>query len=354
MAEPVRVRVILANALLALVGSAASAAALHTLPPIQTEITFEDRRIERARRSCEVLFIGPSYVKAQIIERVFDAEAKRIGVPMRSCKFGGTGVRGIELQLHLTRLLRLDWPRLRFVVADITLGEDPRFERVNWFKARFIQWHTLDSAPWILDYYRRHPRAASATQLGAHAAHLAANHANLGAGIELFANLHVVKHAQRLVGVRVAIPVSPTQREYERDLRNMERRKKRQAHTRLTTAQLARHERRVATLTRQKRTARSRGKEREAVWPRELRASVEAHGVALLFVKAPVWRPLTGTASGSARPLVVMDFNDPERYPSLYTPRNRGRTHHVSWYGAIEYSKLLAREIAKHWKAARR
>lgn len=348
----VRLRVLAGNTALVLVGLSASAAALHTLPPVPTEMTYEDRRIERARPWCEVLFIGPSYVKAQIIEPVFDQEAKRLGVPMRSCKFGGTGVRGIELQLHLTRLLRRSWPKLRFVVIDITLREGLAFERENWFKARYIQWHTWESMPWILRSYQRRPSQASLTNYAGHAAHLAANYSNLGTGIELFSRLHVVTRLRALVGAKVRVPRADVERQYTSELRSWERRKKAQAHTNLSPAAWKRHRQKLASLIRGKRAARKHAGNRDDAWPRELRAWVEQRGFEPVFLNAPVWRPVR-EMKPRTRPLVVLDFNDPERFPVLYEPKNRGRTHHLSWYGGVEYSKLLAHDMAKLWTGKR-
>jgi hypothetical protein len=48
----------------------------------------------------------------------------------------------------------------------------------------------------------------------------------------------------------------------------------------------------------------------------------------------------------------VLDFQDPARYPELYTEDVRGRTHHLKGEGPTHYSRLLARELHA-WRKGR-
>ena len=43
------------------------------------------------------------------------------------------------------------------------------------------------------------------------------------------------------------------------------------------------------------------------------------------------------------KPLVFLDFDDPDRYPELYVYSSRDRTSHLSDEGAVFYSRLLAK-----------
>jgi hypothetical protein len=338
------------NTVFACLGAALVASVLHARGPMATPVTLDRERVEKERKSCEVLFVGPSYVIAQIIPRAFDAEAKRLGRPLHACIFGATGMRGTELRVHMQELLRRKWPRLKLIVVDITLGHDPRFDEVNWYQPRFIQWHTFDSMPWILDYYRSLEGPVQWSNLRAHGAHLVANYTNLGVGLERLSTLGVVPHLQLALGRPAKLPESDAVRSYRKALGQRKRIKKEQARVYIRRTSPARHAANVAALVRQKHELASRGATRESAFPDALRALAREHKKDVFFIHAPVWRPTPPRAAPvpNGKPIVLYDFNDPERYPSLYTPKSRGRTHHVSWYGGIEYSKVLAHAVLEH------
>jgi hypothetical protein len=44
---------------------------------------------------------------------------------------------------------------------------------------------------------------------------------------------------------------------------------------------------------------------------------------------------------------VVLDFNDPERFPELYVAEARGNTSHLRGIGKTRYSEELARQIRR-------
>src|SRR5262249_25390949 len=61
------------------------------------------------------------------------------------------------------------------------------FEPQNWFKARMLEWHTLDSIPWLAAYYRRDPRRwhEKLPEIRSHLEHVGAHYLLLGRGTEL-------------------------------------------------------------------------------------------------------------------------------------------------------------------------
>jgi len=337
------------NALIAAAGLCAAAFGLRSLGPVPTLFTLEHARVAAERERCQVLFVGPSYVAAQIDPSEFDAEAARLGRRVRSCKFGGTGLRGAELQVHLERLLALGWPRLSLVVIDVTLGPAPRLEKGNWYQPRVIQWHTTASMRWIADYYRKRAEAVPGELIAAHLKHVAANYLNLGNGLEKVSLLALAQRARAAVGLPAELPVSKVVIDYERHQRRRVRAKKAQASAYLKKTSPAKHDRSVTKLIEQKQRIRARDKRMDSDFPLVLRALVRARGHEAIFILAPVWRarPARAKQPAGAEPIVLLDFNDPAAFPELYEPRNRGRNHHLSWYGALAYSRHLARELAQ-------
>ncbi len=335
------------NALFAAAGLYAAALGLRSLGPVPTLFTLELARVAAERERCQVLFVGPSYVAAQIDPSEFDAEAARLGRRVHSCKFGGTGLRGPELQVHLERLLALGWPRLALVVIDVTLGPAPRLDKGNWYQPRIIQWHTVASMRWIADYYRKRAKAVPGELIAAHLKHVAANYLNLGNGLEKASLLALSQRARAAFGLPAELPVSRVVRDYERHQRRRVRAKKAQARAYLKKTSPAKHERRVTKLIAQKQRVRASDERTDSDFPLVLRALVRAHGHEAIFILAPVWRALPAKQRAGVEPIVLLDFNDPAAFPELYEPRNRGRNHHLSWYGALAYSRQLARELAQ-------
>jgi hypothetical protein len=337
------------NLLIAAAGLCAGALALRSLGPATTLFTLERARVAADREHCQVMFVGPSYVAAQIEPAEFDAEAKRLGRRVRSCKFGGTGMRGPELHVHLEELLALGWPRLELVVIDVTLGPTPRLDKGNWFQPRTIQWHTLASVRWMAGFYARQADPVERSVIAAHLKHVGANYLNLGNGLEKASLLAITQRARAAFGLPSELPVLKAVSDYERHQRKRIRAKKSQAKAYLKANSPEKHARRVKQLIKEKKRVRAENQLADGEFPRVLRELVRAHGHDAVFIHAPVWRALPARAkqrSGS-EPITLLDFNDPVGFAELYEPRNRGRNHHLSWYGALAYSRALARELAR-------
>ena len=80
-------------------------------------------------------------------------------------------------------------------------------------------------------------------------------------------------------------------------------------------------------------------------WPRLLRSQVRAYGYEPIFVESPVLYAKKPFRPDSKDPLIVLDYEDPERYPELYTKDVRGRTSHIQGEGIRLYSSQLARSL---------
>ncbi len=282
------------------------------------------------RADCGVLFIGPSYVANQIEPDAFNREADRIGLDAHACKFGAPALRGFELRMWLERLLSHDWPRLRLVVVDITLGDEVGFNSENWLKPRVIEWHTLEALPWLMTYYEEReplPLAKKVPELWAHAKHVGAHYLRIGEGVE---GLGFVRIAD---GLRPKPSEKPRREGRVTDGRNRER------------VRGAAYRRRIENL----RVRRANPRTGPSDWPLELREVVRAHKKEAYFLIAPVlYNPRTPRrASTGGDRLVLLDFNQPDRFPELYREEVRGNTSHLRGEGPELYSALLAREIQR-------
>jgi hypothetical protein len=301
-----------------------------TVLPVPRPIEQRMEPVLAERRSCSVLFVGPSYVESQIIPEDFNREADRIGLNERACKFGASGLRGYELRWSIERLLAHDWPRLRLVVVDITLGDSIGFDADNWLKPRMIEWHTVESFPWLLAYYDEReplPFGDRISRLTAHAKHVAAHHLEIGRGLDALGSLKFLERFRPNVEPSTARRSSNKWR-----------------------LQGRRHERRIAKLIRNRR--RHGPTYGDSGWAMELREVVRSRGKEAWFLIAPVLgeRSIPRRSVRGRDRLVVLDLNDPARFPELYTEDVRGRTHHLRGHGKRLYSERLAREI----KARRR
>jgi hypothetical protein len=289
-----------------------------------------------AAATCNVLFVGPSYVKVGLDPEVFEAETRELGHPLEVCKFTRSALRSYELQHDLRLLMRHRWPALRRVVVDITLNpRELEFDRENWFNPRLVHWHTWDALSWLRAHYRaqRKEWREIAPLALAHLEHVAMNYFSVGRAGTL---LRRARWVERRLGTQDREAMAP---EVDR-LPRARREDKSDEERKLVTLQLSRD----------KAAGRARRAYESDAWPRELESIIVAAGYQPVFLYSPVYvrrMPPRPAAPGKARRLVFFDFDDPDRYPQLYETEARGHTSHLSDEGAKRWSRILAREMVK-------
>lgn len=307
-----------------LLGLGLSALMLYRLVP-RDDVAFDETLPDAA--TCNVLFVGPSYVRVGLLPGLFEAETRELGHPLEVCEFTRSALQGYELEHDLRVLMQHRWPALGRVVVDVTLS--PRhigFERQNWFNPRVVHWHTWDGLAWLTRYYRerREGWIKLAPLAVAHLEHAAMNYLSVG---RLGALVGQARWVERHTGGEYR---EAAQRDVDRVPRA--RREDRSDEEReLVTAQLVRD----------KAARRARGAHDSDAWLRELEPIVVAAGYQPIFLYSPVYvarMPPRLTAPGKSRPFVFLDFDDPERYPELYEPVSRGHTSHLSAEGAKRWS----------------
>ena len=312
-----------------LLGLAAAAVVLYALVP-HDRPALTPVLAERDR--CQVLVVGPSYVNIGFEVQTFDAESARIGLGLRACKYAQSALQGYELRHVLDLLFDKPWPKLQYVVIDTTLGPGMGlgFERDNWFKPRVVDWHTFRALAWVSEHpdHRATTWRQRAELFWGHVEHLALNYLGVGRGIGPLSNVRVLARG----------PVA-TSGFIGSGLTHIVHREK--GHPG--------YARTLQKLIAQKARQRAQHDEISGAWPLELRALVRSHGYAkqVAFLVSPVLsakRDIKGAGTGPD-PLVVLDFDDPARYPELYTVDVRGETSHLGGRGPTIYSELIARAI---------
>jgi hypothetical protein len=267
-----------------------------------------------SRAECTVLFVGPSYVK-QIVPEHFDDEAQKLETDEHACKLGRTNLGGVELEYELTRLLSQDWPKLKRVVVDISLGDALEFKPQNWFKRRVVDWHTPESMRKLKTYYaQKKPWYKQVSPLWAHLKHYAANRLAVGRGADI---LGTFTNYQPTRG-----PSRKRPYEYEPNIKRIKQ----------DTRELERHP-----------------KYRPSKWPLALRERIRKHGYEAVFLYAPTWEAtkLPDRAVKGKDRLMVLAFGNPFAYPELYTKQARGNTQHISEAAFEAYSRRLAQGISQ-------
>jgi hypothetical protein len=295
---------------------------------------FEAAFAEASR--CNVLFVGPSYLEVGLKTEVFDAETRALGHPLRSCMFTRSALRSYELKHDLEQLMNHRWPALRQVAVDMTLFPGGvGFERQNWFNPRTVHWHTWDGLTWLYRHYRAGKKSwrERAPELVGHLQHVAMNYLGIGRGGVILTRARKV---ERLLGWE-------TGQEKPREVNRLPRFRKK--------VKLSDEEAEAATrrLAQEKASARARRPSDDDSWARELEPVIRARRFEPVFLYSPVYvnrMPPRLTRTGK-KPLVFLDFDDPDRYPELYEPDSRGRTAHLSDEGAEHYSRILAKELVR-------
>lgn len=316
-----------------LLGLVATAALLYRVRPLDDQLK---AAFEEASR-CNVLIVGPSYIKVGLNPEDFDAEARALGHPLHVCKFARSALRGYEVVNDLKALLEHRWPVLRYVAVDISLRHgNLGFEPENWFTPRVVQWHTWDALAWTYDYYREQPKL-DWKELGpiglGHLEHVAANYLGIGRVGRFLTRGRFIEH---LTGAEQGQETPP---EVDRVGRK----------AKLVTPTEAQHDAAVKKLVEYKSKAGARKRSADDDWPRQLEPVIRAAGFKPVFLYSPVYGTLMPPRlkRPGKRALVFLDFADPEHYPTLYTYDVRGHTAHVNGKGAVLYSRLLAAEFVR-------
>lgn len=318
-----------------LAGLLAVAAVLYPLVPGDDRTAFDEAF--RFAPQCELLFVGPSYIKFGLVPEAFEEEIKRLGHPQRICKYAREALRGYEVRHDLELLMKHPFPRLKAVVIDVTLSpKDLGFRSENWFNQRLVRWHTWRALPWLHRHYQESDDSwqKNAPQILAHVEHLALNYLGIGRGGTFLTQARAL---DSLFAARRRGPKKGASRPaFERPRSK-------------TAANVREYEKVREELASEKSGKQKRSRFGDDRWPRELEAIVREAGHEPIFLYSPVLahKPVPRLERRGERPLVFLDFEDPNQFPELFEYAVRARGSHLTVRGSVLFSRRLAREIAR-------
>jgi hypothetical protein len=278
---------------------------------------------------CDVLVLGSSMMAVGFREEPFeDRLRKDHGREIRACSFSMGGLHGAELDFYVRRALELPFSKLRWLLIDVTLDQEPRMAEKNWYTRREIDWQTPRQFAIVTSHVmaRDAPFSTRVETLWPFARHLAINVLNVGRArpaLEGFDRRH-----------------APQELEPEnRKAKNERRLERKDAKAEKYRRRQAAHEAAVRRLA----VKRKRPPGRDNTLPATWRDAAAARGFEVAYVVGPSTRPAGFPVEvPGEQDLRVFDFNDPTKNRRLYDIENRYDSMHLTEPGARLFSRGLA------------
>lgn len=273
----------------------------------------------------EVVVIGSSMTGVGFRHEHFEAQLHdEHGRTLRSYGLGMGALRGPELDFYVRRVLELPMPKLRWLLIDVTVDQDPELEEKNWFATREIEWQTPRQFALVASHVmgEEKPLEKRLTTLWPFARHFGINALNIGRG-----------HAALEGFDRMGEP-EPERRQppdWRLDRKASKAKKYRE--------NVKAHESAVRRLI----ASRRRGSTRSNALPATWRDAAAERGVEVAYVVGPTTFNAAFPAEVPGKPdLRVFDFNDPREVPHLYEITYHYDTVHLTEPGAESFSRDLA------------
>jgi len=305
--------------------------------PTDDVIAVKEQLFLAARDDVDVLFIGTSRVYRGIDASRFDATAAERGLDLRSLNAGVPRLEGFEVEQFLDRLLdtrprRLDWVVIDpGLLATATRGD-------NHLTRRFASWHDLPTTWRVL------------CRIAADEDHSASKKVRYG-------RKHLTSAFLRYAWVGglssrwLARPGPPPRvgragfLSLEESARWSAACRERAEHFARTRARYARQIERLAESRREPLPPLTDAERRFLAG---LVERIESAGARAIFLTSPRQddrQAYLARAAAEGLLPVLLDYADPERYPSLYEPALRFDAGHLNAAGAARYTEILARDV---------
>jgi hypothetical protein len=286
----------------------------------------------------DIIVVGSSFTRINFVPSVFDQRMAELGHPVTSFGLGINGMRGAEIHYYLDRILSLRLPRLKLILADVSLDQNALLNPDNGYQRRLIEWH--DWTRFLLSVrhvFLRVPKWKDRIGiLDAHVRYLLLNRCNVGAGLEaLYRRIWIdgpdkIKPRDELVaGPWLAAGQG----------RRVERYLKRRAWHESAREKLKQERSVPAT------------EPHSGFMQRAMRDLARRHHTRIAFTLAPILADMRfETEVAHDAPLEVIDFDDPAAYPDLYEPNMR-YDKHLSYEGSVLLTRALADQVAARFYA---
>jgi len=290
----------------------------------------------------DAVIVGSSNLYRSLVPEVIERAMARKGVEMRIFNLATPAMISYETDHLLKEILALKPARLKWVIIEPS-DFDPIIIQRQDFTRRIVQWHSFEETCLaILGSWKMEAQLIDRLHLiWRHFVHWAWKRSCYGCGPEL---------------VRALFDLGPLEEELNdfeanggyRPLEEEEREeyKKRQADFKRQRKQ---YRARVDTMEQKA----SRTITREAFNLRALRRQVEiirAQGAEPIYVMGPVLEsmPLLDDLLERGEIPTLMRYNRPSVYPYLYEEKLRFDKNHLTREGAVLFSHLFCRDLARH------
>ena len=308
--------------------------------PLPYHVERKLRFFEEHKDEYDLVFVGSSYVYHQIDPILFDAQLQERGYKVKSFNFGLGGALGFENTAIVEKILALKPRRLRYVVMGFR-GWPMEMNKLHVRTRRTVWWHTLGITSATCERILRsgEPWERRVELLSAHLHHMWLRYSRVGLGFQMARSAWSAEDPP-ITEIKTALaqqgyfPVVGRAKGYETLLKRVK-----QYNNTLTAMR------------------NSKGDETPFYSSPELRLQMEVvldAGVELIYVISPQPDLMTRRRTESMRQAVptLFAFNEPDRYPYLYTLEARSDTTHLNLLGARAYTKHLAERFARYLASA--
>jgi hypothetical protein len=235
------------------------------------------------------------------------------------------------------KVLSLHLPKLKLILADVSLDQDMLIDPQGGYQRRIIEWHDwprfLLSVKHLFslvpEWKERWP------YLNAHIRHLLLNRLDIGYGLEALASnvwfdgpAQIKPRGSLVTGRSVARGQRWKVEKYAKGRTKHEAARDQLAEKRLRPA----------------------NPPRPGLFEREMREVARRHHVPIAFILSPVLSDARfETKVANDTPLEVLDFDDPSLYPELYEVEKRYDPGHLSYDGSVLFTRALAQQVVDHF-----
>jgi hypothetical protein len=340
----------------------ATSAGLRALVPPATEYGLEAKLSYLAdhRDAFDTIFLGSSRVAYGVDAVAFDARLSELGQARHSFNLGVGGMTTLEANHVLGRVLDLELPNLRTVFIEMGAWDARFYDKKNALSNRSIGWHTVDDT---LDALRALPNiphppskddpswwrlGEGATHVHAMALHLFA----VGQGPRAVASLLRDAPAWRKDDWVDAEDLE--QHSGFQDLRTLDDPHRIRGH-RVFLEHSEQFKQLVAGIPAGNRSPISLERHFNLDALAAQIERIRAAGAEPVYFTSPskFALPLGRALAEAGRIPAYFPFNDPDRYPDLYTIGHRNDADHLNGKGAAILGRLLAQAFAERDTSAR-
>lgn len=296
----------------------------------------------------DVVFVGSSLIHRQVIPKVFDRELRRRGHKIRSFNFGVPHMRFHETNMLIERLLASKSDRLKWIFVDAG-AEDRLLDDRNWFSHRVIRWHTPSETWFVLEDILEldEPVGVKAKFMFGHLEHMGMQLLHIGQGPRIVRELGIIgdpnKERKRgKIKNEGFLSLDDALRAQKKAFRKRRAEMLRQKDVYEDMVD------RVKQWTDEEAEAKESYKRRIL----DQAITIRKAGVEPIYLVTPIVRgnPKMKQLAAESDLITLFAYNNPERYPRFYDPVFRFDFNHLSEAGSRIFTRLLAKDFARHLK----